>query len=360
MSHASLEPFCKLSREFYYLPCHWNMAYDHEAREYFIAFFRGQMDRGLMLAHRQAVAATPAPADVADIDARIERCRVQFNAFLDGILAYPHKLSRITLLTVDHLRDNLLRHAGFIDPYYEIKHHDNETVLGLLPEVCRDIDAQEDSARLQAVFRGALAGNVFDMGVPATAEKMLAKSLSFMETRDRLPARPWLVDDLDLILERFRQGPVYHKAVIFVDNAGADFILGMLPLARYLAMQGVEVVLVANEYATLNDMTVKDIQEIWGDIVAAEPSFGKLPISIVSSGTGEPLIDLSQVSPELNAAAEDADLVIVEGMGRALESNFYTRFNCDVIKIAMLKDQFVADRFEGKMYDVICRFEPMR
>ena len=44
-------------------------------------------------------------------------------------------------------------------------------------------------------------------------------------------------------------------------------------------------------------------------------------------------------------------------MGRSLETNFDTRFICDTLKIAMVKEQAVADMLDGEMYDVVCRFE---
>lgn len=87
-----------------------------------------------------------------------------------------------------------------------------------------------------------------------------------------------------------------------------------------------------------------------------ERSFGELPIERVTSGTGEPLIDLLGVSAELNRAAADADLVILEGMGRGVESNFDASFNCDALNLAMLKDAEVAGRIGGKLYDVVCQF----
>jgi uncharacterized protein with ATP-grasp and redox domains len=352
-----MERFCKLSQDWYYLPCQWNFAYDHEAREHFVAFFRGQFDRSLMLAEAQVHATG---RDIAGLNGTIECCRREFNAFLDDLLADPTRFGRPTILSVDYVRDGILREAGFLDPYYEIKHHDNELVLGLLGEICHELDEHREPFRLQSVIRGALAGNIFDMGVAATAKRMMEKSLSFLHTRDNLPPRPWLVDDLDALMQRILHGPVHHKAVMFVDNAGADFILGMLPLARYLAQRETEVIIVGNEHPSLNDMTLKDMREIWAEIIAAEPSFGRLPIKLASSGTGEPLIDLSAISPELNRLASDADLVILEGMGRALESNFFTRFNCDALKVAMIKDEFVAKDFGGKLYDVVCRFEPAR
>jgi hypothetical protein len=168
-----------------------------------------------------------------------------------------------------------------------------------------------------------------------------------------------LIDDFDRLTQRWLSD-VYHKAVIFIDNAGSDFILGALPLARWLARRGTHVVLAANERPTLNDMTIAELRDWWPEITRTEPTFGELPITSVSSGTGEPLIDLSEVSSELNAASEDADLVILEGMGRGVESNLGASFTCDALNIAMLKDHSVAKRHGGKLFDVVCRFrQPM-
>ena len=151
-------------------------------------------------------------------------------------------------------------------------------------------------------------------------------------------------------------GPRHKKAVFFIDNAGSDFLLGAVPMMRWLAKRGTQVVLAANERPTLNDMTIDDIAAWWPRVLEVEPSLAGLPIVPVSTGTGEPLIDLSQVSDELNAAAADADLVILEGMGRGVESNLDASFNCDAINLAMIKDTMIAQRNGGKLYDVICRF----
>lgn len=44
-----------------------------------------------------------------------------------------------------------------------------------------------------------------------------------------------------------------------------------------------------------------------------------------------------QLSPECVAAAEGVDLVVVEGMGRAIETNLNATFSCDSLKLAMVK-----------------------
>ena len=51
---------------------------------------------------------------------------------------------------------------------------------------------------------------------------------SFRATRESLVPRPWAIDHLDNILGRFQAGRPYHKAVLFVDNAGSDVVLGNL------------------------------------------------------------------------------------------------------------------------------------
>jgi type II pantothenate kinase len=81
-----------------------------------------------------------------------------------------------------------------------------------------------------------------------------------------------------------------------------------------------------------------------------------LPIELCSTGTGDPLIDLSQVSPRLNERSVNADLVILEGMGRGIESNLDARFSCDALNIAMIKDPVIAKRLGGKTFDLVCRF----
>lgn len=47
----------------------------------------------------------------------------------------------------------------------------------------------------------------------------------FEKTRTDLVDRPWGVDNLDEVLARWQETP-HHKAMLFVDNAGTDVVLG--------------------------------------------------------------------------------------------------------------------------------------
>lgn len=48
-----------------------------------------------------------------------------------------------------------------------------------------------------------------------------------------------------------------------------------------------------------------------------------------------------QVSAEVISEASDADLIILEGMGRAIESNLYAQFTVDSLKLGMIKHKEV-------------------
>lgn len=349
-----MQPFVKLADPATYVACSWDMRTDHEARAYWVPFFKQHVQTILKLGVEALVARGTPPAAAA---AQADRCVEDFRATFDAFAADPDRPEPVTILTLDQWRDGLLRKHGFVDPFTDHKREENAAALPLLPRVVAEIDSHAPGEdQVSAVVRGVFAGNIFDMGASATAASILQGKLDFFATRDGLPPRPWLVDDFDALLAALTRPRPHRKAVFFIDNAGSDFVLGAVPMMRWLARRGTSVVLAANERPTLNDMTVHDVREWWPKLAAVEPSLAGLPIGIVSTGTGEPLIDLLEVSDELNAAAQDADLVIIEGMGRAIESNLDARFSCDALNIGMIKDAMIAKAHRGKLYDVVLRF----
>jgi type II pantothenate kinase len=350
---GEMAAFCRLRDAAEYVASPWDLSREAAPRAYFVAFFRAQYRRTLQLAVAQAVLEG---RDDASAQRSADECLREFFAYLDRLEQRPEAMGRTTILTIDGVRDGWLRAAGFQDPYLHQKQAQNAVALAMLPGLLGELDELSPRPCLEAAVRGALVGNIFDMGVTATAQRMLNCELEFVRTRDTLPPRPWLVDGLDALVAR-AAGSAYRRAVVFVDNAGSDFVLGMIPLCYSLARQGTQVVIAANELPTLNDMTAADVRALWPALEEAAPELRQCAIETVSTGTAEPLIDLSRVSRGLNEAATDADLVILEGMGRALESNYDARFDCDVLKIAMIKDEFVARWLGGSVYDVVCRFE---
>jgi type II pantothenate kinase len=248
------------------------------------------------------------------------------------------------------------------------------------------IDNMCEEARLLTLFEGVLAANIFDWGSRACVELYHKGTIIeiYRMSRDKMQ-RPWRVDDYDLLKERMlgTRGKPHKRALLFVDNSGADIVLGMLPLAREFLRRGTEVVLVANSLPALNDVTAMELPEIVAeaakhcDILRRAAEAGELlvdamtntldgskensysvPLMVVENGCGSPCIDLRQVSSELADAAKDADLIILEGMGRSLHTNFNAKFKCDALKLAMVKNQRLAEKLlKGKIYDCVCRFE---
>jgi type II pantothenate kinase len=353
-----MSPFVLLADPKSYVACSWDLSLDAEGRAHWIEFFKRHLETILKLG---AEAAADRQHDMNAVNARVESCRKEFIGFFDEYAAHPRDVARygvdrVTILTLDQWRDAILRRHGFVDAFLDMKNRENQLALPLLPVVCDQIDALSGVEQFRAIIEGVFAGNIFDMGADATAKAFLKGGPDFFQTRKTLCPRPWLVDDFDAAARRFVTGKPHRKAVFFIDNAGSDFLLGALPMIRWLALRGTHVVLAANERPTLNDMTIHDVNAWWPRILQVLPSLASLPIERISTGTGEPLIDLSAVSGELNAAAKDADLVILEGMGRGVESNLDAQFACDAMNLAMIKDTMIAKRNSGVLFDVICRF----
>ena len=186
----------------------------------------------------------------------------------------------------------------------------------------------------------------------------------FKEAKSSLLERPWAVDGLDALLARFSdasKGP-HAKAMIFVDNAGSDVMLGMLPFARELLRRGTKVVLAANSAPSINDVTADELQgalKAAGEkdkVVARGVAEGTLRAA--ASGSGTCVIDLKSVTAEVAREAAGADLVVLEGMGRGIETNLWARFECESLKIGMVKHPEVAQALRGRMYDCVIHYAP--
>ena len=163
------------------------------------------------------------------------------------------------------MREECLRGFGFNDVYLEVKQKENAAALAVLPDLLAELDGMDDSRRLLALIEGVLAGNIFDWGSQSCVD--LYKNGTILEIYRNARSsitRPWAVDCFDDFRKRFHETkpdcasccrqevcdncvmpcePRYKKALLFCDNSGADFVLGMLPFARQLLRQGTDVCL---------------------------------------------------------------------------------------------------------------------
>ncbi|KAK7380192.1 hypothetical protein VNO78_32682 [Psophocarpus tetragonolobus] len=257
------------------------------------------------------------------------------------------------------LRELVLRELGFSDIFKKVKDEENAKAISLFENVVRLNDAIEDEGkRLENLVRGIFAGNIFDLGSAQLAEVFSKDGMSFLASCQNLVPRPWVIDDLDIFKLKWSKNP-WKKVIIFVDNSGADIILGIMPFARELLRRGSQVVLAANDLPSINDVTCSELVEIISKLKDEEGQLVGVSTSnllFANSGNDLPIIDLTRVSQELAYLASDADLVILEGMGRGIETNLYAQFRCDSLKIGMVKHPEVAQFLGGRLYDCVFKY----
>lgn len=87
---------------------------------------------------------------------------------------------------------------------------------------------------------------------------------------------------------------------MFVDNSGVDVVLGILPFVRGLLLRGTSVILCANEWPALNDITNAELENVLQSaslicpIINAASASGNLVVR--SSGQRGPCLDLRTIS----------------------------------------------------------------
>ncbi len=352
-----------------YRPCIQDLlAEGPEAQAYWFDLFE---------AHLETLGDLPANGRCCREDPRWPNFAKDYLVGLARLRRQPDLRGQLNVLELTRYREERFAAHGFIDPFAELKQRENAIALAALPDVLQELDGLPSRTRNLRLVEGVLAGNLFDMGAKAAIEAVARHStatagsrdsvdggngLDFAAVRGRLRPRPWAVDDLDAWLTRWeRPDGFYRQALYFVDNSGPDIVLGVLPLARELLRRGARVVLAANHRPALNDVTAAELRELLNACSRLDPELSAAwragRLTVVNSGGNAPLIDLSQVTPECCAAAAESDLLILEGMGRAIESNYDARFTVDTIKLALIKDEMVARLLGVRLFDAVFRFE---
>jgi bifunctional damage-control phosphatase, subfamily II, fusion protein len=338
---------------------------------------------------------------------RGEAFHAVFTAHLDRLRDEPAAYGRIGISGLFEMREECLRAFGFKDAYFGVKQHENFAALEVLPDLLLELDTMDSENRLLALVEGVLAGNIFDWGSQNCVNLYKNGTILeiYREARSSL-TRPWAVDYFeefktelcgtsgedtseryDLAAEkddkkghvsrRFSGRRRYRKALMFCDNSGADIVLGMIPFAREMLRRGTDVCLVGNSLPAINDVTAGELRElvvlaarkckILNEAISTEHSvprqaagIGKSSgtLTVCASGSGSPCLDFRRISRELCEYSTGVDLIVLEGMGRAIHTNFKADFACDTLKLAMIKNSRLAEQlFSGRIYDCVCKFE---
>lgn len=102
------------------------------------------------------------------------------------------------------LNEMILKKFGFKDIYKSQKQIENSQAIKVLNKRLRQIDQiKDESERWLELFRGVLAGNIFDSGATAVQEILSAnQSFGLDDALGKIPERPWLIDSFEQFMQR--------------------------------------------------------------------------------------------------------------------------------------------------------------
>nr|XP_033777875.1 4'-phosphopantetheine phosphatase isoform X3 [Geotrypetes seraphini] len=339
-----------------YIPDTVDLTEDALAREYWLTCFEEALD-GVV---KRATASQP---DMVDAEDRAEKFRQKYWNKLQTLRHQPFAYGSLTVRSLLDTREHCLNEFNFPDPYSKVKQKENDIALKFFQKVTQSLDALGWEARQLALVKGLLAGNVFDWGAKAVSEVLETDpAFGFEEAKKKLQERPWLVDSYCEWIERLKGSP-HNCALIFVDNSGIDIILGVFPFVRELLTRGTEVILACNSGPALNDVTYNESLIVTERIAAMDPAIRfalqEDKLTLVQTGCSSPCLDLSRLDKSLATLVRErnTDLVIIEGMGRAIHTNYYAVLQCESLKLAVIKNSWLADRLGGKLFSVVFKYE---
>uniref|UniRef100_A0A8C5PXK2 4'-phosphopantetheine phosphatase n=1 Tax=Leptobrachium leishanense TaxID=445787 RepID=A0A8C5PXK2_9ANUR len=347
-----------------YIPDSVDLTEDAMAREYWLSCF----EEALEGVAKRAVASQPDAKDATD---RAQKFQQKYWNKLQTLRHQPFAYGSLTVRSLLDTREHCLNEFNFPDPYSKVKQKENDIALRYYQSVINSLDSLAWEEKQFALVKGLLAGNVFDWGAKAVSDDRCIFFFFFT-------ARPWLVDSYSKWIERLK-GPPHKCALIFVDNSGIDIILGIFPFVRELLSRGTEVILACNSGPALNDVTFNESLIVIERIAAMDSIIQSAlqddRLTLVQTGTSSPYFiyikkkklvqnPLTPGSPSrldkglaMLVKERNTDLVIIEGMGRAIHTNYYATFQCESLKLAVIKNSWLAERLGGKLFSVVFKYE---
>jgi uncharacterized protein with ATP-grasp and redox domains len=327
-----------------YLPGLWDLRVDHDIRGEWLTRLRHNIrDMVRFLAE----------SEDAHLVARAERARSAWERVLGEVEIDPAARERHpTVLDLVRERDRGLREAGIEDLYRTVKARENAAALVVLEQ-----GLSLDAGSLEAAVARVLAGNVFDMASPRVTEALAsADGLASLEAH--VNAKAPAVDDTGAAAE-FLEGWT-GTALVLVDNAGGDFVVGTLSLARWLLDRGGSVILAANEHPALNDVIATEAVALVDTVAARDAVIADAwrsgRLRVVSSGNAAAGIDFRDVPDAFNEAIVGVDFLAIVGQGRAIEGGWRAVFDIPSLRLATLKSPLVAAKLGLEPFDAIVRF----
>ncbi|KAJ3002797.1 UNVERIFIED_CONTAM: Pantothenate kinase 4, partial [Siphonaria sp. JEL0065] len=216
-----------------------------------------------------------------------------FRDHLQRLGKEPNAYGRLSIRSLLDLREQCLREMGFNDIFETIKNNENQVAYTQYKNLISHLDAIPEFERIRHFTDNILAGNMYDWGSRPLAEMLIKGEMTFQTAKEKV-AHPAKFDGLDALRERLMVKAAYNKAVIFVDNSGADIILGILPFTRYLLSKGTTVILAANTRPSINDVTCYELDGILDEIskldLVIQNAVKKLRLKVIGTGSASPCL----------------------------------------------------------------------
>ncbi|CAH8637638.1 unnamed protein product [Schistosoma intercalatum] len=362
----SLEMFHFLESPANYSPDTWDLTHDEEARIYWLGCFESCIE------YHRAKAEESQSDTLSDASDRSHQFAERYKRFLRELSADPSGRGVLTVRCLLSAQQHFLREYGFGDVFCLQKRFENRGALSALMDRLSELSKLDWSNRQLSLIEGLLAGNMFDWGAAEAiqflkeAPKNKFGAADFHVILDKVQSRPWLVDNYDNWIDRISvSGSPYRCILIFCDNSGADIILGVLPFAMEFLNRGCKVIMAANSSPAINDITYQELELLLHMIASFEPliaeSLNNGQLMLAENGQTSPCLDFRLIASSLVQLAEreQVDLIVIEGMGRAIHCNLNAKFTVDTLKIAVIKNSWLARRLGGQLYGVIFKFEPV-
>uniref|UniRef100_A0A672RSW1 4'-phosphopantetheine phosphatase n=1 Tax=Sinocyclocheilus grahami TaxID=75366 RepID=A0A672RSW1_SINGR len=311
-----------------YIPDTVDLTEDALAREYWLYCFEEALD-GVV---KRAIASQKDQPEAVE---RAEKFRQKYRHKVQTLRHQPFAYGSLTVRSLLDTREHCLNEFNFPDPYSKIKQKENDMALKYYLKVVTSVEELSWEQRQFTLVKGLLAGNVFDWGAKAVSDV--------------------LESDPEFGFEQAKQQ--------LQDNSGIDIILGVFPFIRELLVRGTEVVLASNSGPALNDVTNSELQILTEKIAAMDPvihaALKEDRLALVQNGSSSPCLDLSRLDKVLATVVRErgTDLVIIEGMGRAIHTNYYAMLSCESLKLAVIKNSWLAERLGGKIFSVVFKYE---
>ena len=330
-----------------------DLALDTDARHYWLDIFKDGLERFCKVIR-------DGESNRNHIDKRIMLFKKKFLECLALLRKNPFAYGELTVRTLLDCREQFLAEFDFYDPYLKFKQEENEAAILELPARLEFLHKLPWEERQAELIRGILGGNIFDWGSSAVVKMNETKQLDFQAACDLVQGRPWFVDHLEHWVKRLKRAPV-QKMMVFVDNSGADIVLGIIPFVEEMLRMGSEVVLAANSRPALNDVTSHELRLLIRKITPMSPilvdAHKNDKLRVIENGLGSPCLDLSRVSQHIADECIDCDLIVIEGMGRTIHTNFNSCFQRESLKLAVIKNKWLCDKFSCPMFAAVCKYE---